>query len=406
MKIVLEDITKEFKSKEGKNFAVKNLSLEIKDGEITALLGGSGSGKSTTLNMIAGILPVSSGKILFDDQDITDFPMEKRNVGYVFQDYLLYPNMNIFENIAFPLHLQPFKAYSQRYNLDAKSSKVDSESKGSFFANRALKKQDIKERVEQMAEILQLTPLLKRRPSTLSGGQQQRVAIARALIKEPGVLLLDEPFSNLDARLSLALHEELLQIQKRTGVTTVYVTHNQEDAMYVSNSIAILKDGTCMQNSSPQDLYTNPKNFFVSNFIGKLPINCIKGSVIDDVFESHDKAVKIELLKEHSINDNPSVLMCFRPEGADVDKYKPRDFDADVVSSIFHGKDVMLHVKAGESLLNIEHTVAMDASDGTVGISIKRKYLKFFDESTGEAIAIKGEDTESEPMDKQTVEVL
>ena len=378
MKIVLENITKEFKSKEGINFAVKNLSLEIKDGEITALLGGSGSGKSTTLNMIAGILPVTSGKILFDDQDITNFPMEKRNVGYVFQDYLLYPNMTIFDNIAFPLKLQRFKSYSQKYGLESKQQ--------GFFANYKAKKDDIRQRVESVAEILQLTPLLKRRPHTLSGGQQQRVAIARALIKEPGVLLLDEPFSNLDARLSLSLHEELLQIQKRTGVTTVYVTHNQEDAMYVSNSIAILKDGTCMQNSSPQDLYTNPKNFFVSNFIGKLPINCIRGSVVDNCFESHDKAIKINLLKEHSIADNASVLVCFRPEGAEVEKRHPADFEASVVSSSFHGKDVMLRVRAGETFLNIVHTATIDAAESVVGIAVNKKYIKFFDENTGETL--------------------
>ncbi|MCL1944269.1 MAG: ABC transporter ATP-binding protein [Firmicutes bacterium] len=377
MKIVLEGITKEFKSKDGSNYAVKDLNLEIKDGEITALLGGSGSGKSTTLNMIAGILPTTSGKIYFGDQDITNFPMEKRNVGYVFQDYLLYPNMSIFDNIAFPLKLQQYAGYANKFGLDKGAS---------WLQNRKSKKLDIRQRVESIAEILQLTPLLNRRPSTLSGGQQQRVAIARALIKEPAVLLLDEPFSNLDARLSLALHEELLQIQKRTGVTTVYVTHNQEDAMFVSNSIAILKDGTCMQNSSPQELYTNPRNFYVANFIGKLPINYVSGQIVDGKFVSDDAHIQIELLAENKIDDRQSVLVCFRPEGAEVAKYREEQFEALVVNNSFHGKDVMLKVKAGNTFMTVVHTRVIDEPQSKVGIAINPKYIKFFDKSTGESL--------------------
>jgi ABC-type sugar transport system ATPase subunit len=381
MKITLENITKDFKTKEGSNYAVRNLSMEIQEGEITALLGGSGSGKSTTLNMIAGILPVSSGKILFGGQDVTDFPMEKRNVGYVFQDYLLYPNMSIFDNIAFPLKLQKFKQYKEKYGITTNATGF-----AGWWEGQKAKKADIKQKVEYMAEILQLTPLLKRRPGTLSGGQQQRVAIARALIKEPAVLLLDEPFSNLDARLSLALHEELLQIQRRTGVTCVYVTHNQEDAMLVSKSIAVLKDGKCMQNSSPQDLYTNPNNVFVANFIGKLPINSVVGSVSGYKFTSRDEAVTMNLNPDHAIPDNDNVIVCFRPEGADVVKAGEGDFDAKVLSNSFYGKDVMVRLQAGESFINVLHTSAIEPVGTTIGLTVNKKYIKFFDESTGDSL--------------------
>ncbi|MDR1138767.1 MAG: ABC transporter ATP-binding protein [Clostridiales bacterium] len=388
MKIILDNITKEFRSKDGNNYAVKNLSIEMRDGEITALLGGSGSGKSTTLNMLAGVIPVTSGKIYFGDQDVTNLPLAKRNIGYVFQDYLLYPNMTIFDNIAFPLKLKRARAYCNKYGL--KSSLI-------WFGSNISKKRDIKDKVEKIAETLQLSHLLPRRPSTLSGGQQQRVAIARALIQEPAVLLLDEPFSSLDAKLSLSLHEELVDIQRRTNVTTVYVTHNQEDAMLVSNRIIVLKDGTCMQNASPQKLYDNPINHFVANFIGKLPINSIVGSVHDDHFVSRDGAIKIQLQQNNTILDNDNVIVCFRPEGANIvrhgdyldnsDSKYSSDLECTVLANNFYGKDIIVRLQAGSAHFNVLHTSAIEPIGSTIGISINKKYIKFFDKVTGVSLS-------------------
>ncbi|MDR3022142.1 MAG: ABC transporter ATP-binding protein [Clostridiales bacterium] len=350
MKVVLKNLTKKF----GDIVAVNDLSIEIKQGEITALLGGSGSGKSTTLNMISGIESVTSGKIFFDDTDVTKMSIEKRNVGYVFQDYLLYPNMNIFDNIAFPLKM------------------------------KKVSKDEITEKTELIAKALKITEQLKKRPGELSGGQQQRVAIARALVKDPAVLLLDEPFSNLDTRLSLELHDELLRVQKRTGVTAVYVTHNQEDAMMVSHNIVVLKDGECMQYSSPDELYHNPQNYFVANFIGKVEINKIDGNIVDKIFVSNDQSVKLDLSLNLQVQSASAVSLCFRPESVKVSQQC--DFDAKVVACSFYGKDVMIKAKSNEFYIHAFHNKMLDTSDSVVGFCIDKNAAKIFDQNTGERI--------------------
>ena len=220
MKVVLQNLTKRFPNRNRKGgedvIAVNDFNFEIPDGKLVGLLGPSGCGKSTTLFMICGLQEPTEGRILFGDEDVTDLPPEKRGVGVVFQNYALYPHLTVKQNIIFPLQ-----------NL-----------KGA----EKLTKEQMDQKALEAAKLVQIEGLLERRPSELSGGQQQRVAIARAMVKMPRVLLLDEPLSNLDARLRLQTREEIRRIQRETGITTVFVTHDQEEAMSISDEIVVMKD--------------------------------------------------------------------------------------------------------------------------------------------------------------------
>lgn len=237
MKVVLENLTKRFPGRSKKDetvTAVDHFSFEIPDGQLIGLLGPSGCGKSTTLNLISGLETPTEGKIFFGDEDVTDLPPEARGVGLVFQNYALYPHLTVEENIIFPLE-----------NL-----------KGA----KKLTKEAMHEKAMEAARLVQIDTLMERKPKELSGGQQQRVAIARALVKIPRVLLLDEPLSNLDARLRLQTREELRRIQRETGVTTIFVTHDQEEAMSISDLIIVMKSGKVHQIGKPQDVYDEPAN--------------------------------------------------------------------------------------------------------------------------------------------------
>ena len=257
MKIVLQNLTKKFPNRnkkiKGDVIAVNNFDHEIPDGKLIGLLGPSGCGKSTVLNLISGLEKPTSGKVFFGDDDVTDLPPENRGVGLVFQNYALYPHLNVRENIRFPLE-----------NLRGKDK---------------LTKDQMNSKVLETAKLVQIEQLLDRKPSEMSGGQQQRVAIARALVKKPRVLLLDEPLSNLDARLRLQTREELKRIQIETGITTIFVTHDQEEAMSICDAIVVMKDGKIMQYGSPQDVYDYPDNLFVAKFLGTPQINVFRGEI-------------------------------------------------------------------------------------------------------------------------------
>ena len=257
MKVVLQNLTKIFPSRNKKSgeevIAVNDFSFTIPDGKLIGLLGPSGCGKSTTLYMISGLQKPSGGKIFFGEEDVTDLTPENRGVGLVFQNYALYPHMTVKQNILFPL--QNLRG-ADRMTKDA-------------MLDRAL----------MAAKLVQIDDLMDRKPSELSGGQQQRVAIARALVKMPKVLLLDEPLSNLDARLRLQTREEIRRIQKETGITTIFVTHDQEEAMSISDMIVVMKKGVLQQIGRPQDVYDDPTNLFVAKFLGTPPINVFNGYV-------------------------------------------------------------------------------------------------------------------------------
>ena len=256
MKVVLKDLTKKFPGrikKEEEVTAVSHFDFEIPDGKLVGLLGPSGCGKSTTLLMICGLYKPTSGKIFFGEDDVTDVPPEHRGVGLVFQNYALYPHMTVEQNIMFPL--------------------------GNLKGKDKLSKEEMKRRALEAAKLVQIDQLMDRRPGQMSGGQQQRVAIARALVKMPRVLLMDEPLSNLDARLRLQTREEIRRIQRETGITTIFVTHDQEEAMSISDLIVVMKDGVVQQIGKPQSVYDDPANLFVAKFLGTPPVNVFDGSV-------------------------------------------------------------------------------------------------------------------------------
>ena len=273
MKIVLQNLTKRYPNRNKKIkkdvIAVNNFNFEIPDGKLIGLLGPSGCGKSTTLNMICGLEKPSAGKIFFGDDDVTALPPENRGVGMVFQSYALYPHLTVLQNIMFPLENRKGKDKMSKAEMQAKAVEA--------------------------ARLVQIDQLLERKPSELSGGQQQRVAIARALVKVPRVLLLDEPLSNLDARLRLQTREEIRRIQKETGITTVFVTHDQEEAMSISDMIVVMEAGVVQQIAKPQQVYEDPINLFVAKFLGTPPINVFEGEVSGGVLKiGGDAVLKVE----------------------------------------------------------------------------------------------------------------
>ena len=288
MKIVLEHLTKIFPPRDKKNgketIAVNDFTFTIPDGKLVGLLGPSGCGKSTTLYMISGLQKPSGGKIFFGEDDVTELTPENRGVGLVFQNYALYPHMTVKQNILFPLQ-----------NLRGEDK---------------LKKEQMIERAYAAAKLVQIDELMERKPSELSGGQQQRVAIARALVKMPKVLLLDEPLSNLDARLRLQTREEIRRIQKETGITTIFVTHDQEEAMSISDIIVVMKLGVVQQVGAPQDVYDDPVNLFVAKFLGTPPINVFEGEVQGGKLMIDGVAV----LDVPDVDDR-RVFVGIRPEG-------------------------------------------------------------------------------------------
>lgn len=285
MKVVLEGLTKVFTNKKTKSEvrAVDNMTIEIPDGTLVGLLGPSGCGKSTTLYMISGLEEPTAGRIFFGEDDVTDLAPEKRGIGLVFQNYALYPHMTVMQNIMFPL------------------------------INNKWKKKDAAVRAYEVAKVVQIENLMDRKPAELSGGQQQRVAIARALVKQPNVLLLDEPLSNLDARLRLQTREEIKRIQQETKVTTIFVTHDQEEAMSISDFIVVMKLGVLQQVGKPQDIYDDPVNLFVANFLGTPPINIFKG-----VIRNHKVYIGDEVIME-TPHEDQEIYVGIRPEGFVVD---------------------------------------------------------------------------------------
>jgi len=291
MKVVLQNLTKIFPSRDKKSgkevVAVNDFTFEIPDGKLIGLLGPSGCGKSTTLYMISGLQAPTSGKIFFGEDDVTELSTENRGIGLVFQNYALYPHMTVKQNILFPLQ-----------NLKGADK---------------MSKDQMLERALEAARLVQIDELMERKPNELSGGQQQRVAIARALVKMPRVLLLDEPLSNLDARLRLQTREEIRRIQKETGITTVFVTHDQEEAMSISDMIVVMKLGVVQQTGKPQEVYDDPCNLFVAKFLGTPPINVLEGKVSGGkVYIGQDVILEVAGVEDQD------VIIGIRPEGFEL----------------------------------------------------------------------------------------
>ncbi len=306
MKIIFKNLQKTFFTLRGKVEALKHIDLEIAPGELFVLLGPSGCGKSTTLNLTAGLERPTGGEIRFGEKIMASFeqkifiPPRERNVAMVFQSYALYPHLNTFENIAFPL--------------------------------RIAKEKNLKEPVEEVAEMLGIKNLLDRKPAELSGGQRQRVAIARALVRKPSVFLLDEPLSNLDAQLRTSTRAELKRLQRETGVTTIYVTHDQTEAMTLGDRIGLFRDGVLVQVGTPEELYNYPQTAFAATFVGSPPMNLIPAEI-------------------ERQNNNVTVISC-----ADARFKLPKD-----------GEWMLERLRCRQALLGLrpEHLAASTASDST-----------------------------------------
>ncbi len=314
-KIIIKDAVKKY----GEKTVIKSVNLEIQDGEFFTLLGPSGCGKTTLLRMIAGFNSIEGGEFYFNDTLINNMDPSKRNIGMVFQNYAVFPNMTVRGNIEFGLK------------------------------ERKVPKNEMDERVEKILDIMKIREYADRKPQNLSGGQQQRVALARAIVIEPDVLLMDEPLSNLDAKLRVELREEIRRIQKEIGITTVYVTHDQEEAMAVSDRIAVMKDGVIQQCDMPRKIYHKPNNMFVASFIGTN--NVINGNYNKDlkeiVIDSGEKFA-------YDLGNIPSqrVKLSIRPEDLRLDSNG--DIEVKINDEVFLGSTMHYNVELKDkTILNI-----------------------------------------------------
>jgi multiple sugar transport system ATP-binding protein len=358
-RIELDDVTKEF----GELTAVDSLGLEVKDGEFLVLVGPSGCGKSTTLRMLAGLESVSAGEILADDEPITDVEPKDRNVAMVFQNYALYPHMSAKRNMTFGMN-----------------------SAGDYTD------EEIEERVANAAEILDIADLLDRKPRALSGGEKQRVAIGRALVREPDYLLMDEPLSNLDAKLRIQTRAELAELHDRLETTTVYVTHDQTEAMTLGDRVAVLNDGKLQQVARPQELYDYPANRFVAEFIGSPAMNAIPVRLRTDGDERVVTAegVRIRLPPTDDLEslEDGTYYLGIRPEDLSVDPDGESDRLSVTVSVTEPLGDVtLLHGYVGETPVKAQVGARSELRrNETVEFGVASDRLHLFDEETGEAV--------------------
>ncbi len=337
--------------------AVKDLSLEIEDGEFVILVGPSGCGKSTALRMVAGLEEISEGKLVIGDQVVNDLTPKERDIAMVFQSYALYPHMTVAENMGFALKL-------------AKTPK-----------------DDIAKRVKDAAETLGLTEYLDRKPKALSGGQRQRVAMGRAIVREPKAFLMDEPLSNLDAKLRVAMRAEIADLQNRLGVTTLYVTHDQVEAMTMGDRVAVLKRGELMQVDSPQRLYDNPDNLFVAGFIGSPSMNIAQAEIVEDggIVVSMDSASRLRVPDE-AIDRYPKVRdyvgktvavgmrpeHFFRPDGDVPDDQKMPERKVTLVEAL--GSEILVHFEtAAPPVVTDDMREAMDDAEAFADLEQRAK---------------------------------
>ena len=355
--IRIQNICKDFFSLRGRTAALGNINLEIEAGAFFVLLGPSGCGKTTLLNIIAGIEKPTEGEIWIGDalavsskKRVFTTPKE-RNVAMVFQSYALYPHLNVFENIAFPLRI-------------AKAGKSE-----------------IDLRVNKIAETLEIAELLKAKPSELSGGQRQRVAIGRAIVRRPNVLLLDEPLSNLDAQLRINMRGELKKLQKRLGVTTLYVTHDQTEALTLGDNLAVMKDGQIQQIGAPDEVHNDPQNVFVAKFVGTPPMNLLDGEILH--------LIKGSLEVGHRL-DPREILLGLRPEHVRIMKEEGQGkLQGRVNLTASLGTQTLLYVKTGaHQMLSMSAPDAQFREDESVGIDFDERNLFVFSRASGKRIKL------------------
>lgn len=322
------------------NFVVlRNLNLSVEKGSFLSLLGPSGCGKTTTLRTLAGFLSPINGKIIIDGKDYTRIPPHKRNMGIVFQSYALFPHLNVFENIAFGLKM------------------------------RKINKSEINQKVKKAIDLVGLTGLENRLPSQLSGGQQQRVGIARAIVIEPDVLLMDEPLSNLDANLRVEMRNEIRRIQQRLGITTIYVTHDQSEAVALSDQIAVMNSGKIVQLGSPNQVFSNPQKRFVANFMG---FQEIASGVVEElqnefaVVKTAEKSLRARMTTQ--LNTGEKVVLCARARRMNIDRRDGENkLPTQIISKIFQGENISLILKmpnGNSASVEVEPSQVEDLSEG------------------------------------------
>lgn len=359
MSIHLSNISKRF---DNGVLALDGINLEIDQGEFIALLGPSGCGKSTTLMMLAGLYIPTTGEIKFNEKIVNTLEPKDRNIGMVFQSYALYPHMSVKDNIAFPLKQQKVPK-KERYR-----------------------------RAEEIAKIVKIKSLLNRKPNQLSGGQQQRVAMARAIVKNPDVLLLDEPMSNLDTRLKIEVREEIRRIQKKLNLTAIIVTHDQEEAMATADRIALLDNGKIQQFGTPDELFNNPKNMFVAHFMGNPPMNFLEGKLVREIDKNWlmSDTFKYELPKEIEINEEhvgKDVTLGVRPYQLDLVNDDENGVFADVVFVEYLGREVLIQTKVGETVIRVLTTPGRIAeSQKRIKIAPQASGIQLFLDKSGENI--------------------
>ena len=356
MKVTIDNLTKKF----GDVVGVEDLTLHIDDGEFVAFLGPSGCGKTTTLLTLAGIYKPTDGEIRFGERVVNQVQPKDRNIGMVFQSYALYPHMTVFQNIAYPLKLKKV----------AKNVQHD--------------------RVRQVANVMGIGDLLDRRPGQLSGGQQQRVALGRALVKEPDILLFDEPLSNLDARLRLTMRGEIKHLQKDLGITSIYVTHDQVEAMTMADRIAVMSGGHLQAFDAPDELYNRPKTQFVAGFVGNPPMNFVSVDVSRQNGSFVAQAESLRLAVGQERGEPPAgyagqVVMGIRPEDIQISD------DGDVTGEIFIveplGREDLIDVRVGQySFLLLTSTEMERRAGETVKLKFDMDKVQFFDPQTEKSL--------------------
>ncbi len=343
MKILLENIHKNY----GDKNIIKGVDLEINSGELISLLGPSGCGKTTMLMMLAGLEDVSDGKIYFGEEDVTDLSADKRNIGLVFQNYALYPHFTVLKNVMYPI------------------------------LNQKIKKSEAKKKALEVIESVELTDHINKLPSELSGGQQQRVAIARAIAKMPSLLLLDEPISNLDAKLKEQTSKEINNIQKKYGITSVFVTHDQQEALAVSDRIVVMDSGNIKQIGTPNELYRNPQSLYVAKFIGNPSVNVLSVKV------KEKRIVGLEHLVDGELNvPNGEYKIAIRPEYFNLES---EGYSICVKDVKLLGRDLNIHVKDKEIDAEIIVRNNIDVPK-VVSIKVDSKDIFIFDKQTEERV--------------------
>ncbi len=350
MEVKIQNLTKKF----GQDTAVDNMNLHIRDGEFVAFLGPSGCGKTTTLLMTAGIYKPDGGEIYFGDRLVNKVQPKDRNIGMVFQSYALYPHMSVFENMAFSMKLK----------------------------KRPL--QEMKAEAQRVAGLLGIEALLDRKPGQLSGGQQQRVALGRALIKKPALLLFDEPLSNLDARLRITMRSEIKKLQRDLGITSIYVTHDQVEAMTMADKVAVIKDGKLQAYMPPLELHEKPRTRFIAQFIGNPPMNFfdVKLTKQDETLYADCPYFKLPLSPERlPLKGDAEIVLGIRPEDITIDSSSELKAEILIVEPL--GRDDLLQCRVGgQDISLLADPKERHISGQTIGIRMDNRSFQFFDRKT------------------------